>query len=203
MGVFYIGIAAFTPVPPTANAGPDQTFNLPTTTATLTGSGSSTDGTIVSYAWTQVSGPGSSITSPSSATTGITGMTTAGTYVYQLEVTDNYSLTGTDTITIIVAALANVVVTMSMAEGSTNFTIAASTIGEPTVSCDLVITFATQYDEGGTHTGPSGTLTLLAGTNYASGGFGSHSPGSTTGMIFTSLSVSPTTCDGRSISVTS
>lgn len=199
----YIGVSAFTPTPPIANAGPDQTFNLPTTTATLVGSGTSTDGgSIVSYAWTQVSGPSCTITSASSATTGLTGLTTAGTYVFQLEVTDNYTLTGTDSISIIVAALEDVVISVSIAEGSTNFTIAASSMGYPTVSCDVVITFASSYyQDSTTKTGPSGTLTLLGGTNYVSGGFGSHTTDTISAMDITSASCSPTTCDGRNITL--
>ena len=41
---------------PVANAGPDQTVDE-NTQVTLSGSGSDTDGTIVSYRWTQTSGP--------------------------------------------------------------------------------------------------------------------------------------------------
>lgn len=88
--------------PPISLAGSDQTISLPTTTATLTGSGIDADGTISSYAWTKISGPtGGGITSPSSATTGITSLQ-AGTYTYQLTVTDNLGLTGSDFVQIIV-----------------------------------------------------------------------------------------------------
>jgi hypothetical protein len=73
--------------PPVANAGQDQTITLPTSTATLTGSGTDADGTIASYAWTKISGSGV-ITSPSSATTTVTALT-QGTSVFQLVVTDN------------------------------------------------------------------------------------------------------------------
>ena len=37
--------------------GPDQSITLPVNTATLSGSGSDADGTVVSYSWTQISGP--------------------------------------------------------------------------------------------------------------------------------------------------
>ncbi|MDX2045896.1 MAG: AbfB domain-containing protein [Chitinophagaceae bacterium] len=85
-------------IPPTANAGADQTIPLPTTTATLNGSGTDTDGTISTYAWTKVSGQtGDAITSPSSASTTITGLK-QGVYVYRLTVTDNGGRTGTDDI---------------------------------------------------------------------------------------------------------
>ncbi len=47
---------------PTANAGADQAITLPTNTVTLNGSGTDTDGTIASYAWTKVSGPALTVT---------------------------------------------------------------------------------------------------------------------------------------------
>lgn len=82
-------------VPPTANAGANQVITLPVNSVTLVGSGTDPDGTIVSYAWIKVSGPtGGAITSPSSSTTGVTGLT-QGSYIYQLTVTDNGGLTGT------------------------------------------------------------------------------------------------------------
>ena len=89
--------------PPIANAGNNQTVTLPTNTASIDGSMSyDPDGTITDYAWVKVSGPnGDAITSPSSAVTGITGLT-QGTYVYRLTVTDNGGLTATDLTQIIV-----------------------------------------------------------------------------------------------------
>jgi len=89
-------------VPPTANAGADQTITLPTNSTTLTGSGTDPDGTITAYLWTKVSGPsGGAISSPANASTGITGLT-QGIYVYSLQVTDNNSATGSDLVTITV-----------------------------------------------------------------------------------------------------
>jgi hypothetical protein len=88
---------------PTANAGADQTIALPTNTVSLTGSGTDTDGTIVSYLWTKISGPaGSTITTPASAITGVTGFTTPGVYQFELKVTDNNGAFGKDTMQVIV-----------------------------------------------------------------------------------------------------
>ena len=42
---------------PTANAGTNQAITLPTSTVSLSGSGTDPDGTISSYAWAKVSGP--------------------------------------------------------------------------------------------------------------------------------------------------
>ncbi|HET6996033.1 MAG TPA: PKD domain-containing protein [Chitinophagaceae bacterium] len=87
--------------PPTANAGPDQTITLPTLSATLTGSGSDPDGSIVSYSWSKVSGIGGIITSPNTASTTVTGLV-VGTYIFRLTVTDNTGATATDDVTITV-----------------------------------------------------------------------------------------------------
>jgi hypothetical protein len=82
---------------PSANAGADQVITLPTTTATLSGSGTGVNGaTISNYAWVKSSGPaGDTLTSPASATTTVTGLQ-QGTYVYTLTVTDNHGLAGSD-----------------------------------------------------------------------------------------------------------
>lgn len=83
--------------PPTADAGPSQTVQLPVSSITLTGSGTTTNGTITAYLWSLVSGPNVPvIMSPGSATTNVTG-TIAGTYIFQLMVIDNAGLTGVDT----------------------------------------------------------------------------------------------------------
>ncbi len=88
--------------PPTANAGTNQTIQLPISTATLSGTGTDADGTISSYAWTYVSGPsGSTIATPNAASTTITGLT-QGVYVYNLTVTDNQGATGSSSVQITV-----------------------------------------------------------------------------------------------------
>ncbi len=88
--------APVVPGPPSANAGSDQTITLPTNSATLTGSGAETNGTIVSYAWTQISGPSTAtITSAGAAQTTVTGLV-QGVYIFQLKVTDNSGVTATD-----------------------------------------------------------------------------------------------------------
>ncbi len=75
------------------SAGSNQTITLPTSSVNLSGSATATSpNAIASYAWTQVSGPiNATITTPSSASTSVTGMTTAGTYVFSLMATDNAS----------------------------------------------------------------------------------------------------------------
>lgn len=90
--------------PPTANAGADQTST--STSVTLNGSGTDTDGTIASYAWSQVSGPNNAtIASPNSASTQVNNLA-SGTYVFRLTVTDNSGAQATDDVTVLVTAAA-------------------------------------------------------------------------------------------------
>jgi serine protease AprX len=82
-------------LPPQARAGEDQ-HKKANETVTLTGSGVDDD-TIVSFQWKMIPDTGKShIESPSSDTTQVTGLE-EGTYEFELTVTDNDSLTGTDT----------------------------------------------------------------------------------------------------------
>lgn len=80
------------PTLPTAQAGPAQNIQLPTTTALMAGSGTPGAGqTITSYLWTYVSGPlNFTITNPASATTTITGLV-LGDYHFNLKVTNSAS----------------------------------------------------------------------------------------------------------------
>jgi hypothetical protein len=85
---------------PVCNAGPDQTITLPTNAASLSGSGTDTDGTIASYAWSVVSGPNTpAFGNANSAATSISNLL-QGTYTLQLRVTDNLGATATDLVVI-------------------------------------------------------------------------------------------------------
>jgi len=91
-------------VAPVANAGSAQNINIyATTSVSLSGSATDSDGTIVSYAWTKTGGTGTAnpvITNPSSAATTVTGINAVGTYIFTLTATDNNGGTGTATVTI-------------------------------------------------------------------------------------------------------
>lgn len=90
-------------ISPSANAGTDQAITLPTSTVSLAGSGSDPDGSVTGYLWTFISGPNTpTITSATSASTTATGLV-AGTYVFNLRVTDNQGATGNDQMTVIVS----------------------------------------------------------------------------------------------------
>lgn len=89
---------------PTAATTGNQTITLPASSVSVNGLGSSPgSGTIVSYAWAKITGTGGSITSPTSVSTTITGLS-AGVYVYQLTVTNSFGLTSSTTLTITVLA---------------------------------------------------------------------------------------------------
>ena len=93
---------------PQANAGPDQQVTLPDSSITLHGSGTDSDGNIVSYDWVKLSGPaGGDLSSPTTDSTLVTNLQ-QGTYVYQLTVTDNNGAVATDEVTIDVHVVTSV-----------------------------------------------------------------------------------------------
>src|SRR5258705_530548 len=113
-------------IAPTANAGADQSITLPTSTVSLSGSGTDADGTISSYSWTKVSGPASgTITSAGSAATTVTGMA-QGVYKFQCKVTDNSAATDLDTMQVTVNA-ANIAPTAN-AGADQSITLPTSTV---------------------------------------------------------------------------
>ncbi len=89
--------------PPTANAGPDQTVTEGDTVS-LDGSGTDSDGTITSYAWTQIIGPTVTLSSPNNASTSFTAPATDSSVEleFRLTVTDNGGATASDTVIITV-----------------------------------------------------------------------------------------------------
>lgn len=89
--------------PPVANAGTNQRITLPENTIILNGNGSTDpENNISVYLWRKITGPTSySIANPALAQTVLTHLV-AGTYEFELKVTDNGGLTDTDTILITV-----------------------------------------------------------------------------------------------------
>jgi hypothetical protein len=92
--------------PPIAVAGPDQIITFPVDSVLLDGSSSTDpDGTIVSYAWTKISGPASfKIVKSDSAKTTVNQLV-QGIYQFELTIKDNGGLYSKDTSQIIVYLL--------------------------------------------------------------------------------------------------
>lgn len=95
------GTTSTTNQAPVVTVGPAQTITLPTSSVTLTGSATDADGTIASYLWTKVSGSTAVITSPSSASTTVTGLL-AGSYTFNLKATDNAGASSNKTVSVTV-----------------------------------------------------------------------------------------------------
>lgn len=93
-------IPPINPNPPIIDAGVDQNITLPTSSVTLTGTGSNYNALV----WTQVSGPITSVIATSNALiTNVTGLSAAGTYVFKLTAT-NIGNVRSDNVSIVVAA---------------------------------------------------------------------------------------------------
>jgi chitinase len=86
---------------PTASAGPDRNVT-PGSAATLSGSGTDSDGSIASYQWSQTAGPGVTLSGANSANASFTAPSSNSSLTFRLVVTDNSGATGTDEVTITV-----------------------------------------------------------------------------------------------------
>lgn len=96
-------VTANPPVAPVANAGADANISFPVDSATLDGSASyCRDTTIVSYSWRQVAGPSPATINDSTLVKPQVSQLTGGTYTFELDVTDAYGLTGTDSVNVTV-----------------------------------------------------------------------------------------------------
>ncbi|MEO8109629.1 MAG: PKD domain-containing protein [Ginsengibacter sp.] len=92
-----------TNIPPTADAGPSVTIQLPVNTVTVYGSGTDSDGTIVAYLWTKTEGPSCNMTNITSPTLLVNNLV-AGVYHFQLAVTDNSGATAINAMGVTVLA---------------------------------------------------------------------------------------------------
>ena len=106
---------------PAVDAGPHQTITGDVDSIGLSGSASDSDGHVVAYLWSQVSGPvPATLHTPGSATTEISNMIN-GHYVFQLMATDNDGATGVDTVSIKVDRPTEKTVTIQPANNAGEF----------------------------------------------------------------------------------
>jgi parallel beta-helix repeat protein len=98
------GTATTTNQAPVSKAGADFSITLPVNTATLTGTGTDTDGIIAGYVWKKIVGPATgNIATPNAASTSLNSLV-QGIYQFELTVTDDKSATGKDTLQVAVNA---------------------------------------------------------------------------------------------------
>jgi beta-glucanase (GH16 family) len=100
-GFDMVSVVVTANTPPTADAGADQSITLPTNSITLTGSGNDT-GIIEAYSWVTISGPDTPTLTGNNTATVTASNLIEGTYVFELTVTDNGGLTGTDQVSVTV-----------------------------------------------------------------------------------------------------
>lgn len=158
-------------VAPTANAGPDKSITLPTNSVVLNGTGTDTDGTIASYAWTLVSGPAATLSNQNTANLTASNLV-AGTYVFRLTVTDNQGATGTDNVTVTVqpaivnqspVANAGADVTLTLPTNSVNLN------GSGTDADGTIATYAWTKTSGPAATLTNANTATLSLTNLVAG----------------------------------
>lgn len=90
--------------PPIVDAGANQNIQLPASTATLRATATTTLGIVKSWFWSENSGPSTVIFSRrDTSLISISGLV-AGTYKFTMTISDNYGVTATDTVSIIVTS---------------------------------------------------------------------------------------------------
>ncbi len=89
---------------PVANAGADQTVTLPTDMITINGSATDADGTIMTYAWTQLMGPSAATLTGADSANLTAADLVEGQYQFELTVTDDDGGMGTDQVLVTVEA---------------------------------------------------------------------------------------------------
>jgi len=161
---------------PTANAGPDQNV-AENTLVNLNGSGSSdSDGSIASYAWTQIGGDvvvlnNTSVANPTFTAPNIPGNSAPKVLTFQLQVTDNEGATASDTVVITVSGV-NVGPTANndtatVPEDSVNFSI--NVIANDTDPDGDTLTVTTAFASHGTVTPSGGSVLYTPTANYFGG----------------------------------
>ncbi|GAB5472887.1 MAG: hypothetical protein Mars2KO_09860 [Maribacter sp.] len=97
------GIGVFETRVPVVDAGTDQTIALPTNSVTINGTATDPDGgAIMSYQWTQVSGPSVATLTGDMSADLVASNLVEGAYIFRLTATDDENATGFDEIMITV-----------------------------------------------------------------------------------------------------
>ncbi|HUP91257.1 MAG TPA: PKD domain-containing protein, partial [Solimonas sp.] len=165
---------------PIANAGANQTV-APGAVVTLHGSGTDSDGTIASLAWTQVDGPPVTLSSNSAANPTFTAPAVAAPTIlrFRLTVRDNGGSTGTNTTVVTVTP------------GGANTAPTANAGADKSANSGAVVPLpGSGTDTDGTITGflwtqTGGTAVTLSNANTATASFTAPTVGAATPLTFT------------------
>ena len=149
---------------PYANAGSNQTITSPASSVELDGTASyDPDGTLTTYSWVKVSGPGAiTISNSNTATPSVSGLQ-SGIYIFELAVTDNRGATSKDQVTITVNPKPIQANQLPIANAGSNLTI---TFPENSIS----LNGNSSFDPDGTITGYSWTQVSGPSTAGITGG---------------------------------
>ena len=143
---------------PIAIAGPDQVITLPTDSVSLNGSSSSDpDGTISNWLWTKIGGPASFNIGNASVSRTIVKNLIAGTYQFELKVTDAGGLFAKDTVQVTVNPDLSLTIQWQKAVGGARIDLAQSI--QPTADGGYILAGNTNSQDGdvsGYHSGPFG-----------------------------------------------
>jgi predicted esterase len=148
--------------PPTANAGIDKSITLPTNSVVISGTGTDSDGTISTYAWSKISGGAATLTNDATANLTVSGLV-VGTYVFKLTVTDNGGATSFDEVTVVVNSAPNVAPTANAGVDKT-IALPTNTIvinGSGTDSDGTIAAYSWMKVSGPTHTQSGETTATL------------------------------------------
>ncbi|MCC7525573.1 MAG: T9SS type A sorting domain-containing protein [Chitinophagaceae bacterium] len=154
------------PASPIVNVGSDQVITLPSNSVTLDGSKSAAgSGTITSYAWSKVSGPAATITSPASAKTTVTSMQ-AGSYQFKLTVKNSNGISASANVTVTVNEAA--ISLQSNAGPNMTITLPASSVTVDGVNSTYPAGSTFKWEKrdgpaGGTITNPTSLKTTITG----------------------------------------
>lgn len=152
-----------------ANAGSNQTVTG--ASVALTGTASSVGGSVVYTVWTQLSGPTSVISLPSSLAPTV-ALTIPGSYVYQLSVQDQGFHTNTSSVTISYGSAAQDTFYFAPTGSGTSCSITAPCAFSYLTSISLVSGDVVAFQAGGTY---NGSITVpVDGVTYTSYGTGAR-----------------------------
>jgi len=114
---------------PTITMGADKTVDSASVNVEVSGLGSDSDGSIVTYSWSQTAGPAVTLSDTSAASASFTAPTvsTATTLTFSLTVTDNDGATATNSMQVVVNAV--VINAAPTANAGTDQTVTSGVIG--------------------------------------------------------------------------